>query len=171
MKKMDKKQRIIIFIDNSNLFHSFQKLNFHCDYKKLKNVITNDRELVDLFLYTGIMYPVKRGDKAFLSKLSHLGFNVKTRAVKVTPSGIKKEKRIDVLMAVDMISSAYEKNYDTLILVSGDGDFVPVLKKLKELGKNIEVWSFKDLLSTQIKDEFGEDNCFYIDDVLDKLAF
>lgn len=117
------------------------------------------------------MYPVKRGDKAFLSKLKHLGFNVKTRAVKVAPSGVKKEKRIDVLMAVDIIASAYEKDCDTLILVSGDGDFVPVLKKLKELDKNIEVWSFKDLLSTQIKDEVGDGNYFYIDDVLDKLAF
>ncbi|GAG58010.1 unnamed protein product, partial [marine sediment metagenome] len=35
----------------------------------------------------------------------------------------------------DIISLAYENAYDTAVLVSGDGDFVPVVKKVKELDK------------------------------------
>ncbi|MBD3228735.1 MAG: NYN domain-containing protein [Candidatus Lokiarchaeota archaeon] len=165
------RENIIIFIDNSNLFHSFRKINFMCDYKKLKNILTGDRNLVNAILYMGLMYPVKAKDKAWLNKLKYLGYKVKTRSVKVSPTGIKKEKRIDVLMAVDMIASAFEISYDTILLVSGDSDFIPVIVKLLELGKNVEIWSFKDLLSSQLKEVAGLNNCHYIDDILDELAF
>jgi len=49
------------------------------------------------------------------------------------------EKKVDIKIAVDIISLAYENAYDTAVLVSGDGDFVPVVKKVKELDKNLEV--------------------------------
>ncbi len=163
-----KVEKIIIFVDNSNIFHSFQKLRFHCDYIKLKEVLTGGRNLIDIILYTGIMYPVKKKDKRFLSKLHHLGYNVKTRSIKVAPDGRKVEKRIDVLMAVDIIASVFEIKYDIVVIVSGDGDFVPVVKKLKELNKGIEIWSFKQLLSEQLKSLVG-DNIFYIDDVLEQI--
>jgi len=53
------------------------------------------------------------------------------------------EKKVDIKIAVDIISLAYENAYDTALLVSGDGDFVPVVKKVKELDKNLEVWAFR----------------------------
>jgi uncharacterized LabA/DUF88 family protein len=161
-------EKIMVFIDNSNLFHSFQKIHFHCDYIKLREVLTAGRKLVDVILYTGIMYPVKTKDKRWLSKLHHLGYSVKTRSVKVAPNGKKVEKRIDVLMAVDIIASVYEKKYDTAVIVSGDGDFVPVVKKLKELNKSVEIWSFKELLSEQLK-SLVSTNIHYIDTVLDQI--
>ncbi len=44
----------------------------------------------------------------------------------------------DIHLATDMISFAYENTYDTVILVSGDGDFVPAIKKVQKLGKKVE---------------------------------
>ena len=44
----------------------------------------------------------------------------------------------DIHLATDMLSFAYENKYDTAILVSGDGDFVPVIKKVQKLGKKVE---------------------------------
>ena len=44
----------------------------------------------------------------------------------------------DIYLATDMLSFAYENVYDIAILVSGDGDFVPVIKKVQKLGKNVE---------------------------------
>lgn len=162
-------KKIIIFIDNSNLFHYFQKLKFHCDYKKLKEVIANGREIVDAFIYTGLMYPVRKKDKAYLSKLGHLGFKVVTRSIKVAPNGKKVEKRIDVLMAVDIISAAFQREFDTIVLLSGDGDFVPVAKKLKSLVINLEVWSFEELLAEHLRRVVGEENCFFIDNILPQI--
>ena len=47
------------------------------------------------------------------------------------------EKGVDVLMAVDLISGAYENEFDTAILVSSDTDLIPALKKVRKLGKKI----------------------------------
>jgi len=54
-------------------------------------------------------------------------------------------------------------------LVSGDGDFVPVIKKLKELEKNVEVWAFKYSLANALKEEFGLENIHYLDDILSEI--
>lgn len=162
-------ENIIIYIDNSNLFHSFQSLNFECDYYLLKEIITRNRNLVEANLYTGIMYPVKERDKDWFSSLNKMGYKVKTRAIKVAPNGKKTEKRIDVLMSVEIISSAFEKNVDTIIIVSGDSDFVPVVKKLKDLNKKVEIWSFKKNLSQQLRDLLDPANVNYIDDILDQI--
>jgi uncharacterized LabA/DUF88 family protein len=162
-------ENIIIFIDNSNLFHSFQSLNFHCDYNKFKKVILGKRNLLEANIYTGLMYPVRDKEKAWFSSLNKMGYNLKTRAIKVAPNGKKVEKRIDVLMAVDIISAAYEKRVDTIIIVSGDSDFVPVVKKLKDLKKSVEIWAFKRLLSQQLIDILDPVNIYLIDDFLDQI--
>ncbi|MBY9004224.1 MAG: NYN domain-containing protein [Candidatus Lokiarchaeota archaeon] len=162
-------QNVIIFIDNSNIFHSFQSLNFQCDYYQLKEIIIGNRNLVEANLYTGIMYPVREKDKVWYSSLNKMGYTLKTRAIKVAPNGKKTEKRIDVLMAVDIISSAFEKNIDTIIIVSGDSDFVPVVKKLKDLNKKVEVWSFRKNLSQQLGGLLDPESIYYIDDILDQI--
>ena len=68
-----------------------------------------------------------------------------------------------------MVSDAYENAYDTAILVSGDGDFVPVIKKMKYLGKKIELWAFEYSLAKILIDEVGEEFIFLIDDFLEEL--
>ena len=44
----------------------------------------------------------------------------------------------DINIATDMVGLAYENAYDTAILVSGDGDFVPAIKRVQKLGKRVE---------------------------------
>ena len=79
------------------------------------------------------------------------------------------EKKVDIGIAVDIISLGYENAYDTAVLVSGDGDFVPVVKKLKEIGKNVEVWAFRYSLANALKDELEQRNIHYFEDVLSKI--
>lgn len=62
--------------------------------------------------------------------------------LKKTPEGYI-EKGIDILLATDMVSLAFRNAYDTAILVSGDSDYVPVVKEIQELGKRVENASFK----------------------------
>jgi len=75
------------------------------------------------------------------------------------------EKKVDIKIAVDIISLAYENAYDTAVLVSGDGDFVPVVKKVKELDKNLEVWAFRYSLANALKEELEDENINYFDDI------
>jgi uncharacterized LabA/DUF88 family protein len=84
-------------------------------------------------------------------------------------SGGAIEKKVDIQIAIDMISFAYENAYDTAVLVSGDGDFVPVVKKIKGLDKKVELWAFKYSLANTLKEEIGRENIYYIDDILSKI--
>ncbi|MFX0036765.1 MAG: NYN domain-containing protein [Candidatus Hermodarchaeota archaeon] len=54
--------------------------------------------------------------------------------------------------------------------VSGDADFVDAVKKVKELGKQFTVWSFKVSLAQALIDEAGEENVQYIDTILEYIA-
>lgn len=48
----------------------------------------------------------------------------------------KREKGVDVQIAIDMVKGAYKNEFDYCILVSGDADFIPALELVKEIGKN-----------------------------------
>ena len=84
-------------------------------------------------------------------------------------SGGAIEKKVDIKIAIDIISLAYENAYDTAVLVSGDGDFVPVVKMVKELDKHLEVWAFRYSLANILREELGQENIYYIDDILSKI--
>ncbi|MEJ2251876.1 MAG: NYN domain-containing protein [Candidatus Lokiarchaeota archaeon] len=163
------REKIMVFIDNNNLFHFFNEIGFKCDYNKLKEVIRQSRFLEKIILFTGLTYPVSPGKKYWLERLKSFGYEIKTRFLQISPNGRMKEKRIDVLMAIEIIKSIFEEDYYTAIIVSGDGDFLPVIKELKRYKKKVEVWSPKDSLAHIIRDELGDLNCNLIDDVLDKI--
>ena len=59
-------------------------------------------------------------------------------------------------MAGDMIKGAFRNSYDSAILVSGDGDFVPAVKIVQEEGKEVENIYFKKSASTNLKQHCDE---------------
>lgn len=162
-------ERIIIFIDNSNIFKGFQKYNIKADYEKLKNLIARNRELQAIFLYEGVVYPMSPAKKKWYEELNNRsGYAIKASFDKIASSGAI-EKKVDINIAIDIISLAYENAYDTAVLVSGDGDFVPVVKKVKELHKSVEVWAFRYSLANALKEELKQENINYLDDILSKI--
>jgi len=161
--------RIIIFIDNSNIFKGFRKYNIKADYEKLKNIITRGRDLQGIFLYEGVVYPMSPEKKKWYEDLSNRsGYVIKASFDKIAFNDAI-EKKIDIKIAIDIISLAYENAYDTAVLVSGDGDFIPVVKKVKELDKNVEVWAFRYSLANALKEELEQENIYYLDDILGKM--
>ncbi|MFX1242268.1 MAG: NYN domain-containing protein [Promethearchaeota archaeon] len=161
--------RIAIFIDNSNIFKGFRKFNVKVDYEKLKQVITRDRELQNIFLYEGAIYPLSPEKKKWYKALSKKsGYIINTSFDKIVLNDAV-EKKVDIKIAIDMISLAYDDAYDTAVLVSGDGDFLPVVKKIKTLGKDFELWAFKYSLANTLREEVDQRKIFYLDDILDKI--
>ncbi len=66
------------------------------------------------------------------------GFHVRTG----TLSG-RRQKEVDVALAVDMLTHAFYKNMSRAVLVAGDLDFRPVVESLIRLGTYVEVVSAK----------------------------
>ena len=163
-------ERITMFIDNSNNFKGFQKYNIQADYEKLKTLITRGRKLDAIYLYEGVIYPMSPGKKSWYEQLSiRSGYIIKASFDKIVKSGAI-EKKVDINIAIDVISLAYEDAYDTAVLVSGDGDFLPVVKKVKELDKNVELWAFKYSLANTLREQLGEDRVVYLDDILHEIT-
>jgi len=162
-------EQIVIFIDNSNIFQGFRKYNIKADYEKLKKIITKGRTLQNIYLYEGVVYPMSLEKNKWYKELSkRSGYVIKASFDKIT-SNVAIEKKVDINIAIDIISLAYENAYDTAVLVSGDGDFVPVVRKVKELGKNVELWAFRYSLAKSLKEELDQEKVFYLDDKLSSI--
>jgi uncharacterized LabA/DUF88 family protein len=107
----------------------------------------------------------------FLKYLRSQGFVIQPKPIRISPSGKKKQKGVDIFIYKDIVELAEDDSYDKAILVSGDSDFLDVVKKLKELEKEIEIWSFRKSTSRLLITEAGRENVFYIDNILEKIKF
>ncbi len=162
-------EQIVVFIDNSNIFKGFRKYTIKADYEKLKNIITQGRKLNGIFLYEGVIYPMSPEKKKWYKDLSNKsGYVIKASFDKISFNDAI-EKKIDIKIAIDIVSLAYENAYDTAVLVSGDGDFVPVVKKVKKLNKKVELWAFRYSLANTLKGEVEQEDIYYLDDILSKI--
>lgn len=88
----------------------------------------------------------------FVDGLYNIGFEMKIKPLKIMSSG-KKKADCDVNITVEGMKD-YE-NYDKIILFSGDGDFLPFLRFLKDTKKEIEVFSFGKSTAREIKSFTG----------------
>jgi uncharacterized LabA/DUF88 family protein/cold shock CspA family protein len=62
-----------------------------------------------------------------------------------TRAGRKEEKGIDVWLALEALELSYMKKYDVLVLITSDGDFVPLIRKVNTIGTRVMVlsWDFE----------------------------
>ncbi|PIR98002.1 MAG: hypothetical protein COT89_02005 [Candidatus Colwellbacteria bacterium CG10_big_fil_rev_8_21_14_0_10_42_22] len=136
----NKEQRVGVFIDIQNLYHSAKNLyGSRVNFGELLNRLTNDRRLVRAFAYVVRSDP-STGEDAFFEALEKAGIELRSKDIQIFSSGAKKADW-DVGIAVDAIRMA--NMFDVVILVSGDGDFVPAVKYLQwGLGKGVEVAAF-----------------------------
>jgi len=131
-------QRVGIFVDVSNMYYSAKvmyqkKVNF-------KAVLTE--ALGDRNLIRAIAYVIKADipeETNFFEALEHIGFEVKTKDLQVFYGGNKKGDW-DVGIAMDTIKLA--PKLDVVVIVSGDGDFIPLVDYLQSIGQKAEVAAF-----------------------------
>ncbi len=134
-----KGQRVGIFIDTQNLYHSGKNLyKSKVNFGQIVKDVLAGRELIRAVAY---VITTESGDeKSFFEALSKVGIETKTKNLQIFSSGAKKADW-DVGMAVDAIKLA--PKLDTVILLTGDGDFVPLVEYLKvNEGCQVEVVSF-----------------------------
>ncbi|HIP42952.1 MAG TPA: NYN domain-containing protein [Aquifex aeolicus] len=155
-------ERLMIFIDGSNLFHGIRHLNIKVDYSKLVEFLREGRYLVRAYFYTAVPQEkdVKKGtpewdslmrQRRFLDELSLMGIKVRTANLRKLPGGEFLEKEVDIMLATDMLSLAYRNAYDTAILVSGDSDFIHTVEAVQSLGKRVENATFKKTSSYNLR--------------------
>jgi uncharacterized LabA/DUF88 family protein len=143
-----KEQRVGVFIDTQNLYHSARNLyqarvNFGA---VLKDAVAG-RKLVRAVAY---VITTEAGDeKNFFEALSKLGIETKTKDLQVFAGGAKKADW-DVGLAIDAIKMS--PRLDSVVIVSGDGDFIPLVEYLQTIGVQVEVVSFGKSTSGKLRE-------------------
>ena len=143
-----KEQRVGVFVDVQNLYYSAKHLfNSKVNFKEiLKDAVAN-RKLVRAFAYV-IKADVKE-ENNFFEALENMGYEVRAKDLQTFFGGHKKGDW-DVGIAMDMIEMA--PKLDVVILVSGDGDFVPLLQHAQSNGCLIEAAAFGRSASSKLKE-------------------
>ena len=144
-------QRVGIFIDVQNLYHSAKNLySARVNYRELIKQLTSDRKLIRAVAYV-VTSDSQTGEESFFDALEKTGIELRNKDIQIFPGGMKKADW-DVGMAVDAIRMA--NSLDVVILVTGDGDFVPLVNYLQwGLGKGVEVAAFGKTSSSKMREE------------------
>lgn len=137
------------------MYHSARNLhNAKINYKKLIEITVQNRILTRAIAYV-VKSDLVEGESTFFDALNSAGFEVKEKGLQIFESGAMKGDW-DLGIAMDAIRLGHK--VDSIVLVSGDGDFVPVVNYLQQaLGCLVEVVAFgKTTNSTlmEIADDF-----------------
>lgn len=142
-------QRVGIFIDTQNLYHSARSLfNSNVNYKNLVESAVSGRRLMRAFAY--VIKSESNDESKFFEALTDLGIETRVKDLQVFYSGEKKADW-DVGIAIDIVRLS--EKIDTVVLVSGDGDFLEVLRYVKSRGIRAEVMAFKKTTSAKLLEE------------------
>lgn len=142
-------QRVGVFIDTQNLYHSARSnFNSNVNYKALVEGAVSGRRLMRAFAY---VIKSEAGDESkFFDALTDLGIETRVKDLQIFYSGEKKADW-DVGIAIDIVRLS--EKIDTVVLVSGDGDFLEVLRYVKSRGIRAEVMAFKKTTSAKLLEE------------------
>ena len=155
-KEHKKGSRISVFVDGANLFY-LQKdfLHWSIDLRKVLNYLSKSGVIVDAAIYSSVD-PNNDSQRAHLKSLAYAGFRVEKKFIKPftdKDGNIAYKANMDVDIAVDMFNQI--DNYDTAVLVSGDGDFARALQILHARGKEFKVLSTSKVLSHELRSIAG----------------
>lgn len=148
-----KEQRVGIFIDTQNLYHSAKNL-YHgrVNFGAIMKEALAGRALIRAIAY--VITTESGEEKNFFEALGKIGIETKTKNLQIFSSGSMKADW-DVGLAVDAIKLA--PKLDTIILATGDGDFVPLVEYLQtNEGCQVEVISFGKSSSGKLREAADE---------------
>ena len=142
-------KKIAIFVDVQNIYYTTrQAYGSQFNYRKLWQRISTEGEII-----AATAYATHRGDDKqikFQDALKHIGFTVKLKPYIQRSDGSAKGDW-DVGIAIDVLETA--KQVDTVILLSGDGDFDLLLEKIKQdYGVTAEVYGVPALTANSLID-------------------
>lgn len=140
-------QRVAVIIDTQNLYHSAK--NLYKSKVNFANVVAQavqDRKLIRAMSY--VVNTESGEESAFFEALEKVGIEIKTKDLQIFYGGAKKADW-DVGMVVDAIKLAHK--VDAIIFATGDGDFIPGVEYIQNMGCQVEAITFGRSASSALK--------------------
>ena len=146
-------KKIAVFVDVQNIYYTTrQAYGRQFDYRKLWDRLNAAGQVV-----TAIAYATHRSDEKqyrFQNALRSIGFDVKLKPYIRRSDGSAKGDW-DVGITIDVMETA--RDVDTVVLLSGDGDFDLLLEKVRtEYGVEAVVYSVQALTARALIDAASE---------------
>lgn len=147
-----KNQRVAVFIDAQNMYHSAKSLfGGRVNFKELLKTAVAGRQLIRAF---GYVIRTKTGEeKPFIDALLSIGIESREKDLQEFFGGAKKADW-DVGIAVDAIRTA--EIVDAIVIASGDGDFIPLVQYLQNQGRRVEAMAFGPSASGKLREVVDE---------------
>jgi uncharacterized LabA/DUF88 family protein len=142
-------KKIAIFADVQNIYYTTRQVyGRQFDYRKFWKRISAEGEIV-----AATAYATHRSDEKqlkFQDALKHIGFTIKLKPYIQRSDGSAKGDW-DVGITIDVMETA--KDVDTVVLLSGDGDFDMLLEKVKkDYAVSAEVYGVPALTASSLID-------------------
>jgi uncharacterized LabA/DUF88 family protein len=161
MEKRENVERVAVFVDGANLYHSIK--NYYkgvLDYSLLLSAAVRERKLLRATFYIVEKQETdeSQGARSFVYNLNKFGYKVRSKPLIVHETLTAEGERTvshkgdwDMGIVVDMMRLA--DHADTYVLVSGDGDYVEAVEYLQsERGIRVEVISAAQCTSQALLD-------------------
>jgi len=147
-----KEQRVAIFIDTQNLYHSAKNI-YHAkvNFDAVVKAALGDRKLVRAIAY--VVTTESGEEQSFFEALEKIGIEVKTKDLQIFFGGAKKADW-DVGLAIDAIK--HSQKVDAIVLASGDGDFVPLVEYVRSQGCQVECIAFGKSSSSRLRESIDD---------------
>jgi uncharacterized LabA/DUF88 family protein len=129
--------RVGVFIDVQNVYYGARRLKGKLDFDALLQAAVRDRRLIRATAY---LVEAEESDQSqFIARLEERAISVRRKPLMVRADGSMKGDW-DIELALDVIDAAGD--LDVVVLVSGDGDFTSLAKRVKAIGPRVEVIAF-----------------------------
>jgi uncharacterized LabA/DUF88 family protein len=180
-----KMKRVCVYIDGANFFGGLRIINpkysdTKFDFEKYIKQITGKNKLICVYYYNAPL--IQKYNKEIywkqikfferLKKFDNFKVILCKRQHRQNQDGkhYYTIKGDDIHLAIDMLRDAYEDKYDTAVLISGDGDFAPLVRYVKIKGKKVENYHFKGNISYDLTKEC-DTNCIINKKIVNKFFY
>ncbi|HEY7021538.1 MAG TPA: NYN domain-containing protein [Ktedonobacterales bacterium] len=135
-------ERVGVFVDVANIVYSSRNLRVHVDFGRLLDFLRGNRRMIRAHAYAPTS-PEPQANQEFLSPVKGVGYRITTKNYKTFSSGAKKAD-LDLDLCMDIVRLVDSGAVETVVLVSGDSDFLPLLEYCSDKGVRVEVAAFDD---------------------------
>lgn len=163
-------ERVMVFIDGAYLRKLCEKFWGHDNIRWSKlswtfirmfnTGLTNpfNANLIRIYYYDAIVPKTHvyydNQDKYFKKIEGNYAFTVRLGKLVKSPKGKGRQKGVDILVAIDALTKAYQNQYETGMFLLGDADFVPLIEAVKNAGRKTIGIYYKPTCSKDLSDVF-----------------
>jgi uncharacterized LabA/DUF88 family protein len=159
------KNKVCIYIDGANFYGGLTSINkkftdTKFDFKKYINFLVSKDELIHINYYNALVK--KKVNERVWNKQTNM-FNRMRKIKKCRVTLCTRKSRLNILgeeyhtikgddlsLALDVIEDCYNNKFDKLILISGDGDFVDLINRIKRREKEVKICYFEGCASKSL---------------------